>query len=146
MKLKERKVRQTVEDSERKVFIRKLSTRVKISCGSVLTTSRKRLNFEAPEIARFYKMEPADLMQRMAFPISPPFGHTAPPAAEKIEIYEICHIAHFSKRPLFCYRFISEFLFFQKKIVGRFFEMSNTVEIVYNDIGYNDEPDITTEL
>jgi len=22
----------------------------------------------------------------------------------------------------------------------------NTVEIVYNDIGYNDEPDITTEL
>jgi len=24
--------------------------------------------------------------------------------------------------------------------------LSNTVEIVYNDIGYNDEPDITTEL
>ena len=24
--------------------------------------------------------------------------------------------------------------------------VANTVEIVYNDIGYNDEPDITTEL
>ena len=26
------------------------------------------------------------------------------------------------------------------------FKLIYTVEIVYNDIGYNDEPDITTEL
>jgi len=33
----------------------------------------------------------------------------------------------------------------KKKIDLVFILPKNTVDIVYNDIGYNDEPDITTE-
>jgi len=40
---------------------------------------------------------------------------------------------------LFAYSLVTILLWIGKKI-------KNTVEIVYNDIGYNDEPDITTEL
>ena len=60
-------IRQTVEDSQGKVSIRKLSARVNISRGSVHTALRKQLNFRAYKITRFHKMEPADVMQRVAF-------------------------------------------------------------------------------
>ena len=60
-------IRQTFEESQGKVSIRKLSARVNIGRGSVHTALRKLLNFKAYIITRFQKMGPADVMQRVAF-------------------------------------------------------------------------------